>query len=427
LVSSLVFGASFHWRYNTSDGAMVGYLSKLMAKLLLAAAVLLFGLAVVACSDEENASPTATAIASPTAGAAASPTATLTPTVSAEALTERGPFAVGVTTLTLVDESRPTDANGSYAGADSRTLVTEVWYPAEGTARAGEMRDAPLNRTSAPYPLIVYSHGILANRRYSASYTTHLASHGYVVVSPDFPLTNFNAPGGARASDVLNQPGDVTFLIDSVLGLSRQAGHLLEGAIDEEAIGLTGHSLGGMTTVLATFGPLRDPRVKAALPMAAPSCLVGAATYETSAVPMLVMAGTADGVVSWPSARAAYDMAPPPKYLLALVGGNHLRFGDFDVEDSFLPGLQSLPGFAEENARIVATTGADLTSCIAPAPADLPTEPPLTGDRQHELMNLFATAFFDRYLKGDEAAASVLTAEFIAGVPDVRLESDLGP
>jgi predicted dienelactone hydrolase len=404
---------------------MVGTPSKLMAKLLLAAAVALFGLAVAACGDD-NASPTASPQASPTGAAVASATATLTPTVSAEALTERGPFAVGVTTLTLVDESRPTDANGDAADKDSRTLVTEVWYPAEGPAAAGETRDAPLGQSAAPYPLIVYSHGFLGNRRYSATYTAHLASHGYVVASPDYPLTNLAAPGGPRAGDVLNQPGDVTFIIDSLLAFSNQAGHPLEGAIDEEAIGLTGHSLGGMTTVLATYGPLRDPRVKAALPMAAPACLIGAAAYETPAVPMLVMGGTADLVVSWPSARAPYDMAPPPKYLLAFLGGNHLRFADLDVEDTFLPELNSLPGFAEESARILAATGADPTLCAAAAPADLPTEPPLTGKRQHELVNLFATAFFDRYLKGDEAAASVLSAEFIAGMPEVRLEAEPG-
>jgi predicted dienelactone hydrolase len=201
---------------------------------------------------------------------------------------------------------------------------------------------------------------------------------------------------------------------------------LLEDAIDEEAIGLTGHSLGGMTTVLATYGDLRDPRVKAALPMAAPACLIGAAAYETPAVPMLVMAGTADRVVAWPSARAAYDMAPPPTYLLAFVGGNHLRFADLDVEDTFLPEFGSLAQFAEESARIVAGTGADLIACMAQTPADLKTEPPLTGKRQRELVNLFATAFFDRYLKGDEAAGSVLTAEFITGVPEVQLESEPG-
>jgi hypothetical protein len=67
-----------------------------------------------------------------------------------------------------------------------------------------------------------------------------------------------------------------------------------------------------------------------------------------------------------------------------------------------------------------------LTNCVAAAPADLPTEPPLTGKRQLELVRLFATAFFDRYLKGNEAAASILSAEFIASVPEVRLEAEPG-
>ena len=134
-----------------------------MAKLLTAAAVVLFALAIVACDDDgtnsPSASPTASPGASPTTTAITSATATQTPTVSAQALAERGPFAVGVATLTLVDESRPTDANGSYTGADSRTLVTEVWYPAEGSVTELEIRDAPLDRSKAPYPLIVFSHG----------------------------------------------------------------------------------------------------------------------------------------------------------------------------------------------------------------------------------------------------------------------------
>ena len=54
------------------------------------------------------------------------------------------------------------------------------------------------------------------------------------------------------------------------------------------------------------------------------------------------------------------------------------------------------------------------------------------GD-DHNLSKFFSLAmarsieFFDRYLKADEAAASVLSAEFIAGVPEVRLEAEPGP
>ena len=410
---------------------MVAQLSKLKTKFLLAAAVALFGLAIVACDGGQStsapaisspaASPTASAIASATA------TATPTPTVSAEALSERGPFAAGVTTLTLVDESRPTDANGSYPGAASRTLVTEVWYPAEGSPVPLEIRDAPLAQTGAPYPLIVFSHGGSSNRRLSTSYTAHLASHGYVVVSADYPLTNMSAPGGPRVSDVVNQPADVSFLIDSFLGFSREASHQLEGAIDEEAIGLSGHSQGGVTTLLATFGPLRDPRVKAALPIAGAACLVGATAYDTPAVPLLVLGGSEDRIHPWQTVRAAYDMAQPPKYLLALLGGNHQRFADWDVEDSFGVTLESGERLWQEVTVVADVTGADLMSCVTDAASGLPAAPSLlNGERQRELMRLFATAFFDRYLKGDKAAASVLSAEFIAGMPEVLLEAETG-
>jgi len=322
--------------------------------------------------------------------------------------------------LTLVDESRPTDANRSYPGADTRTLVTEVWYPAEGRTQPVEIRDAPLDPSQAPYPLIVFSHGYTGVRRQSVSSTAHLASHGYIVISPDYPLSNGSAPGGPRAGDVLNQPGDVSFLIDSFLGFADEPGNPLEGAIDETAIGLTGHSLGGLTTILATFGPLADPRVKAAAPLAAPACLVGSQTYEDSDTPLLVIGGSDDQVVAFESVRQAYDAASPPKYLLTLLGGNHMRFADADMGDPPPGALTSSGGetFLEDGIRIMQATGADFTAC----PAAESSAQELSGERQRELVRLFATAFFDYYLKGDEGTIHVLTTEFAQTLPEVELD-----
>jgi predicted dienelactone hydrolase len=385
--------------------------SPLRATLPAIAVLALAALLAVACGGGQDEGPSATAV--PTL-------ATTVPTVAPQDLTERGPFPVGVSTLTLVDESRPTDANRSYPGADSRTLVTEVWYPAEGRTQPVEIRDAPLDRSQAPYPLIVFSHGYTGVRRQSVSYTAHLASHGYVVISSDYPLSNGLAPGGARAGDVLNQPGDVSFLIDSFLGFADEPGNPLEGAIDETAIGLTGHSLGGLTTILATFGPLADPRVKAALPLAPVSCLVGSQTYEDSHTPLLVVSGSDDQLVAFESARQAYDAASPPKYLLTLLGGNHMRFADTDMED-LPPGALATSGgatFLEDSVRIAQATGADLTACPE---AEASTQE-LPGERQRELTRLFATAFFDYYLKADEGANHVLTSEFAQTIPEVDLE-----
>jgi len=395
-----------------------------MALLTVAALALAASLAV-ACGDgqDQGSSPTAVLTLTPAEqglSPTAVPSATTIPTIDAEDLAERGPFPVGVTTLTLVDESRPTDANGSYAGADSRTLVTEVWYPAEMETQTTEARNAALDLSQAPYPLIVFSHGYTAVRRQAVYYTSHLASHGYIVISPDYPLSNGMAPGGPRSGDVLNQPGDVSFLIDSFLAFSEEPGNTFEGAVDETAIGLTGHSLGGLTTILATFGPLADPRVKAAAPISAPACLVGAETYEGSDTPVLVIGGTDDQVVSFESIRQTYDAANPPKYLLALLGGNHLRFGDGDMED-FAPGtLQAIGGetFLQDDLKIIQATGADLTTCVEAEAADQD----LAADRVHELTRLFATAFFNHYLKGDEGAGSVLTSEFAQTIPEVELE-----
>src|SRR5262249_53117687 len=65
-----------------------------------------------------------------------------------------GAFGVGVRTLTLVDPSRPTPPRGAEPGAPERTLVTEVWYPADQGGGLTPVRDAPV-AAGAPFPLVV--------------------------------------------------------------------------------------------------------------------------------------------------------------------------------------------------------------------------------------------------------------------------------
>jgi predicted dienelactone hydrolase len=338
---------------------------------------------------------------------------------------EPGGYGIGASTLTLVDDSRPTDPNGDFPGSDERTLDVEVWYPTEGDPEARELRDAPVDLSGAPYPLIVFSHGYTGVRRQSASYTSHLASHGYVIVSPDYPLSSGGAPGGPRLGDVVNQPRDVSFLIDSFLGFSLEPENVLEGAIDPESIGLTGHSLGGLTTILATYGPLADDRIDAAVALAPPACLVGASAFDEAETALLVIGGSEDRVVPWPSVRQAYDLANAPRFLMQLTGGNHLRFADLDFEDPPDGSVEALAGanFLSDVMRVGEVTGADLTTCLADD-TDERSAAALSGDRQRELTRLFATAFFDHYLKDDPEAEEVLSARFAEGIPEVTTELD---
>src|SRR4051794_22098604 len=65
------------------------------------------------------------------------------PSTTTSTPTSRPPFAVGMRTLARVDPSRPTPANGDYAGAPSRTLDTLVMYPAQGAPGGDPQTDAP--------------------------------------------------------------------------------------------------------------------------------------------------------------------------------------------------------------------------------------------------------------------------------------------
>ena len=66
--------------------------------------------------------------------------------------------------------------------------------------------------------------------------------------------------------DVVNQPGDVSFVIDEVLAASEDPESPLHGVVDPEAIGVVGHSLGGATTWAVAFNTAtRDERIDSAM------------------------------------------------------------------------------------------------------------------------------------------------------------------
>ena len=224
---------------------------------------------------------------------------------------EPGPYTATQVDLTLVDTTRPTKANGEYPGAASRTLETTLWYP---EAAAGN------------HPLVIYSHGFMSNRGGGSYLAQALASHGYIVASADYPLTSFSAPGGPEVTDVDQQPGDVSFLIDSILAL-QGTDKPFSGGIDPERIGLMGLSLGGLTTTLATFHPtMRDPRVSAAVSIAGPAAMFSNRFFATVQTPFLMIAGTADAIVDYQANAAIIPDRALSGALLTIEGGSHTSF-----------------------------------------------------------------------------------------------------
>ncbi len=190
----------------------------------------------------------------------------------------RGPWSVGVRTLRFIDQTCATPLNGSFAGTPFRPLDTEVWYPAAAPPTGTALRDAPLDTSGAPYPLVLYGHALQDSRTGEAYLAEHLASRGYIVAAVDFPLGKLGAPCGATPDDLANQPGDLRAVLEHLL--AGDGG--LAGAVDVALVIASGLSLGAATVMLLTYHrELRDRRIRAVLPIApAFSCAFTRAFYK---------------------------------------------------------------------------------------------------------------------------------------------------
>lgn len=224
---------------------------------------------------------------------------------------EPGNHATCEADLTFTDTTRPTASNGDFAGADMRTLNTTVWFPCTD---------------NEPHPLVVYSHGFMSNRHGGKYMNENLASHGYVVIAADYPLTHGAAPGGANVADVVNQPADVSFLIDSIIALDPQQ-RPFGGEIDPTRIGVAGISLGGLTATLAAYHPRwHDPRIRAAVSIAGPTNMFTRTFFKSTQLPFLMIAGTIDAIVDYQSNAAHIPQRVADGALLTIAGGAHTSF-----------------------------------------------------------------------------------------------------
>jgi predicted dienelactone hydrolase len=315
---------------------------------------------------------------------------------------EPGPHRVASLDLDFSDASRATDPNGDYAGAPARAIAATLWYP-EGVAGL--------------HPLVVYSHGFMSWRAENAPFAELAASHGYVVVAIDFPLTNGRAPGGPNVRDVVNQPGDVRFVIDSVLAW-KDGERPFAGEIDRARIGVIGLSLGGLTTELVAFHPrMRDPRVAAAVSIAGPASMLTPSFFASADIPFLMIAGTGDAMIPY-----AANAAPTPAKLrrgglVSIEGGTHAGFAVFSDmfplrllgnPDSLgcyaltrnlgdVPDGNPFPELGSAAEGVVIDSN-EMLPCQGALPSDA-----LSAGRQQMITRLAALAFFESYFAADPA------------------------
>ncbi len=260
-------------------------------------------------------------------------------------------------------------AMASPVGAGSVVVEAgRLQDPASVEVTYGEWRDDARERTvpyklylpsgSGPAPVVLLSHGLGGSREAAGFLLEALAEAGFAAVSIQHPGTDESIladlrPGegrqalarltrgpGARAGAGARF-GDVRFVIDRLE--AENAGGRFAGRFDLTRLGMSGHSYGALTTLVALGqgareegpNPFQDPRIDAGIVYSpnAPrnqdpeSALAGIRT------PILHFTGTED--------RTPFDLEETPEgrtlpfrtingadqYLIVLTGGDHQIFG----------------------------------------------------------------------------------------------------
>jgi dienelactone hydrolase len=294
-------------------------------------------------------------------------------------------------------------ANATYDPTTSKTDFTTFetsWHDATRN------RDVPVKiyyPTTAPskLPVIIFSHGLGGSREGYSYLGKYWASHGYVSVH----LTHHGSDteslmaGGiadmkknmqAQATDPMNAVNrckDVSFVIDQLTAADSDDDKFpLKGKLDLKHIGMAGHSFGGNTTMLTSGEMTRsgknfaDDRITCAIAMSPPVATPKERWDEVYAdvkIPLFVMTGTLDdspvGETKAADRRVPYDHVKNiPAYLITFDGGDHMIFS---------------------GRRI--------------AGGDRPKD-----ETFHELICTGTVAFWDAYLRGDDAAKSWLKDDY---------------
>ncbi|KAI1380648.1 alpha/beta-hydrolase [Hypoxylon crocopeplum] len=358
-----------------------------------------------------------------------------------------GPYQVGVSFETYCFEGRGVALNYWYPALPAAGSSP---YVSAGGIVGKAVKDAPVDSSSSPYPLIIFSPGLAAVDDAYYFYTQNLASNGYVVVSIQhldartanvttkkyaLALAAIDAAAGNTIDAVIEEytdffretqfaltyrPQEIEFALDQTIQSTSNKSSPFYGLIDTDNIGMSGHSLGGFYTnivgggmpiycdylmtpiqrdpdflVLSEVSPcafparqnlsgpfaLHDSRIKAIIPLAAPTFLTRSQLARSAAqvkIPIMTITGDnrTSETTSWVQ-RDIYANAAGPSYWVKIQNTNH-----YLVADSYgLNPILSANMSPDDNANFFDKAAVYMT---------------------------YSTAFFDYYVKGNKTAYTAL-------------------
>jgi predicted dienelactone hydrolase len=328
-----------------------------------------------------------------------------------------------VLTLALVAQGRP-----SATTDDARQAYDPLKVEASGSTATLDLvvhdenrqREIPvlvyLPSSSAPAPVVLFSHGLGGSRTGNAFMGRHWAARGYATIFLQHPGSDTSVweplpPArrmaalrrAANAENFLLRVRDVRAVLDHLGRWNGDEAHPLSGRLDLSRVGMAGHSFGAVTTQavsgqVAARGLVSytDSRIRAAIAFSPSSPRVGepAQAFGRVGIPWMLMTGTKDvsviGDQALESRLAVFPALPPGrKYELVLENAEHSAFTD-----------RALPGDTE--AR---------------------------NPNHHRVILALSTAFWDAYVKDNAAARVWLDGEGPSSVlePGDRWRKGLSP
>jgi predicted dienelactone hydrolase len=270
---------------------------------------------------------------------------------SASASLPSAQYGVGRTTMTMVDPAR-----------SNRTLTVDVWYPTArdvtgpasryvfvpGIEYPSENAIADAQIASGVFPLVVYAHGSSGIRFVSSFLTETLAQYGFVVVAADYvgntALDTLLGTSVTEEQNTLNRAEDTKFVIDQMFAPSSKFAQSLE--VDN--VGITGHSFGGQTAMLAVSGWQSVPpdrRIKATVSYAPYTRSISDQQLAAVNVPSMIISGTRDVIVPIdPNTTRPWRLIEGrPLVRVDLRDAGHQSFSDVCAYQKLLKTLPNVP------------------------------------------------------------------------------------
>lgn len=252
--------------------------------------------------------------------------------------TARGPYEVGVLTLSLPDRKIEVYYPAADGAAKGRTndvylqtdpvppmlagMLKKIPESVDLKVTIPAFRDAPASHGKT-FPLVMVSHGAGGWRSGHGNLLSGIASWGFVVASVDFTeygFASFASPSRDMAARRTSSMAALDAALDLMAKTTADKTSPLHGLYDMSTIAAIGHSAGGGTM----FAAIDNPRIDTVIGWAPVPPQSPGATPK----PTMIIAAQNDSGIKVDTLVAAYDKLNAPKRLVIVPRMGHNAFSD---------------------------------------------------------------------------------------------------